>query len=414
MAKPDSTRRTSAFLWLGFLLGIIVIFVGIRALTRTKVLVRVAPVTYGDLVSTLPTNGKVEPLHFFQAHALVPGIIQKIWVKLGQQVTPGTLLITMDDTDARARLAAAQAALAGADVGNSNITQNGSLEDRQRFAQEVASSQVEERNAAADLGTTQNLAAQGAASQGEVLRAQQRLQSAQASLTNARSHMTTRYDPLDRTEAQDRVADARASVAAAQDAIAAVDIRSPIAGTVYSIPVSPYDFAPVAEDLLDVADLQHVQVRAYFDEPEIGKLREGQAVSIRWEALPNRTWHGRVVQIPTTIVSVGTRNVGEAVIAVDDAHGDLLPSTNVTVTVTISQHTHVLTIPREALHTEGVSDFVYRIVDGHLLRTPVQVGALNLTDVEILKGLSDHDTVVRGPLDSSRELTNGLQVAPAR
>ena len=103
----------------------------------------------------------------------------------------------------------------------------------------------------------------------------------------------------------------------------------------------------------------------YFDEPEIGKLAKGQPVRIVWEAKPGKQWHGHILRVPTTIMSYqGTRNVGECISSVDDNDGDMIPNTNVTVTVTEAQRSNVLTIPREALHSEGGRDFVYRIVGG--------------------------------------------------
>src|SRR5205085_1296678 len=83
----------------------------------------------------------------------------------------------------------------------------------------------------------------------------------------------------------------------------------------------------------EVADLNRIQVRAYFDEPEIGRLAVGQSVKIVWDAKPNQTWHGHISRAPSTVITYGTRNVGECIITVDDARGDLLPNTNVTVTV---------------------------------------------------------------------------------
>jgi HlyD family secretion protein len=203
--------------------------------------------------------------------------------------------------------------------------------------------------------------------------------------------------------------DARAAVAAAESSYAGVYIHSPLSGTVYSIPVSQYDFVPAGEDLMDVADLNRIQVRAYFDEPEIGKLAVGQAVKIVWDAKPNQAWHGHISRAPSTVITYGTRNVGECIITVDDAQGDLLPNTNVTVTVTTSQRFNVLSVPREALHTEGASDFVYRVVQGKLVRTPVQIGALNLTRVEITGGLTEKDIVALNAT-SNRDLSNGLTV----
>ena len=141
---------------------------------------------------------------------------------------------------------------------------------------------------------------------------------------------------------------------------------------------------------------------------EIGKLADGQPVSITWEAKPNLIWHGHVAQAPTTVITYGTRNVGECLITVDDARGDLLPNTNVVVTVTTAQRTNVLSIPREALHTEG-GDFVFRVVNNKLVRTPVQVGLVNLTRAEITGGLTEKDTVVLNALNN-HELSNGLPV----
>ncbi|HEX4576961.1 MAG TPA: efflux RND transporter periplasmic adaptor subunit, partial [Edaphobacter sp.] len=66
-------------------------------------------------------------------------------------------------------------------------------------------------------------------------------------------------------------------------------------------------------------------------------------------------------------------------------------------------------IPREALHTDG-GDFVYRVINGKLVRTPVQVGiATNLIRAEITSGLTEKDTVALGAINN-RELSNGLTV----
>ena len=74
----------------------------------------------------------------------------------------------------------------------------------------------------------------------------------------------------------------------------------------------------------------------------------------------------------------------------------LLPNTNVTVTVTTQHEKDVLSIPREALHTENGQDFVYVFRDGTIHRTPVKLGTINLTQVGIVQGLKEHDVVALG------------------
>jgi HlyD family secretion protein len=315
----------------------------------------------------------------------------------------------MDDAEAASRLATAHATLSSAEATAHDVAQGGSQEERIALEGDMNRAQLQKDQAEKDLAALKQLQQKGAASAGEVASAEQRLQSANTTLENVRLRQKDRYSSTDKSKVQAQLNDAHAAVAAAQNSYSNANIRSPLPGTVYSIPVSQYDFVTAGEDLMDVADLNRIQVRAYFDEPEIGKLAVGQAVKIVWDAKPNQTWHGHISRAPSTVITYGTRNVGECIITVDDAQGDLLPNTNVTVTVTTSQRFNVLSVPREALHTEGASDYVYRVAQGKLIRTPVKIGAFNLTRVEIMSGLTEKDTVALNAT-SNRDLSNGLAV----
>jgi HlyD family secretion protein len=382
----------------------------VRWFTRDEVEVRVVPVTYETLSKTVSTNGKVEPVEEFQAHAPFPGVIRDIYVGVGQKVAKGDLLVKMDDADARARLATAEANLSNALNNQRDIQSGGNREDQNRFKSEIASATLEQQQATTELNAKKSLQQKGAASPAEVAAAQQRLDAANLSLATARQHLTQRYNPQDAENAAVHVADARAAVASAEDNLANVIIRSPLKGTVYNVPVNQYDFVPFGYDILDVADLTRLQVRAFFDEPEIGGLAPGQPVKIVWDAKPGEVWHGHVALAPTTIFAYNTRSVGVCIITVDDPTPDLIPNTNVTVSVTEMERPHVLSIPREAWHVDGQRSFVYRIVNGTLVETPVKVGVISLTNVEIVSGLAANDIIVKGAKSSVTDLSNGLRV----
>ncbi len=408
MPTTETRRLNPVLLWGIFLAAILAVFVIVRASTRDEVEVRAATVDHQNLLSSVSTNGKVEPIEQYQAYAPAPGTVAKVYVQVGQKVKKGDLLIKLDDSDAVARLATANATLSTAQANLHDIDQGGSQDERLTLKGDISRMQLQQQQAAKDLAALQQLQQQGAASASEVTAAEQRLQAATNSLHSLQSRTTQRYSPADRIKAQAQLADARAAVASAQSSYSGDNIRAPIPGTVYSIPVSTYDYVPAGENLLDLADLNRIQVRAYFDEPEIGKLAVGQAVKIIWDAKPSQTWHGHISRAPSTVITYGTRNVGECLITVDDARGDLLPNTNVVVKVTTSQRFNVLSIPREALHTEG-GDFVYRVVGNKLVRTPIQVGVFNISRVEILSGLTEKDTVALSAMNN-RELSNGLPV----
>jgi HlyD family secretion protein len=408
MPTTETRRLNPVLMWVIFLTVIVLAVVGARFFNHELVEVRAAPVTFQNLVSSESTNGKVEPIEEFPAYAPAPGVVAKIYVEVGQKVKAGELLIKMNDSEAAARLATANSTLQGAESGLHDLKQGGTQDERNGLAGDLARAQLQQQQAANDLAALKQLQQKGAASPSEITSAEQRLQSADSSVKSLQLRGTQRYSDADRSRSEAQLADARASLDAARSGYANENIRSKVTGTVYSIPVSTYDYVQAGENLMDVADLNHMQIRAYFDEPNIGVLAAGQAVKIVWDAKPDQTWHGHISRAPATVITYGTRNVGECLITVDDARGDLLPNTNVTVTVTTSQRFNVLSIPREALHTDG-GDYVYRIVNGKLVRTPVQVGVVNLIRAEIKKGLNEKDTVALSAT-TNRELSNGLEV----
>jgi HlyD family secretion protein len=410
MPTTETRRLNPVLLWVVFLALILLAVIAARVFSRERVEIKVGAVERKNLLNSISTNGKVEPIEEVQAYAPAPGVVSKIYVDVGQKVKVGQPLISLSDSEAVARLATANSTLLSAESSLNDLTQGGTQEERNMLAGDLSRAQLQQQQATNDLAALKLLQQKGAASPSEVAAAEQRLQIADSSVRSVQLRGTQRYGATDRSRAEGQVADARAALAAAQSIYASYNVRSKIAGTVYSIPVSEYDFVHAGDDLLDVADLNHIQIRAYFDEPSIGVLVAGQAVAITWDAKPGQTWHGHVNRVPTTVIPYGTRNVGECIITVDDARGDLLPNTNVIVTVTVKQRFNVLSVAREALHTDA-GDYVYRVINGKLVRTPVQVGVVNLTRVEITGGLTEKDTVALSST-SNRELSNGLEVKP--
>ena len=356
--------------------------------------VQVISPTYQNLESTVATGGTVVPLDEFPARANFAGIVTDIHVRLGQKVRAGQLLLTMKDQYALSRVENARSALAAVRVSEENARNHGSPEERIGFASDQSKALEEQKAAATALDTLKQLREKGSVSDAEVSAGEQRLQAANENLQALEERDTQRYTPEDLTSLRVKVDAARVALDAEKVSYNNANITSPINGTVYIIPVAQYDFVPMGADLLRVADLTKIQVHADFDEADIAKLRSGQPVKIGWDGRPNRTWHGHVVHAPMAVTEAGPRDIGQCTIAVDDADGDLPADSHVTVTVTIDTHAHVLTIPREALHTAGSDRFVYRVVDGKLEKTPVRVGLADLVDAEITSGLSTRDVIV--------------------
>jgi HlyD family secretion protein len=351
----------------------------------------------------------VEPVQNYEVHSPLATTVKAVHVQQGDRVPAGKLLVELDDVDARARLAAAESGVKTAQANLDAIVQNGTLEQRQAAAADAARFQRERDQAQSNLDALIKLNAAGSASPSEVASARQQLDSAQANVRAAEVSARGRYSPADVERARAALADAQANAAAARQVLAQTQIRAPIAGTVYSLDARPTGFVDQGKLLLQLADLSHIRVRAYFDEPEIGRLAVGQKIDIKWDAKPGVLWHGHIERVPITVITYGTRTVGEVLVAVDGSDSGLLPDTNVTVTVTTASQSGVLSIPREALYSENGKPYVYKVVNDELHRTPVTTGAINLTQVAILSGLREGDIVATGTTNG-QPLQEGIPI----
>jgi HlyD family secretion protein len=389
------------WLWVGVVAVLVLVFIGMRSFTRERLPVRQAQASHLSLASTVSTNGRVEPETNYEVHSPMATTVKAVYVQPGDVVRAGKLLMVLDDLQARARLAAAESGVKAAKAALEAATHNGTQFERQMSAADIARARLERDHARLDLEALTKLNSTGAASQGEVAAARQRLETAEGNLKALGESARSRYSPVEMERVQGALTEAEASRAAALQVVAQASIHAPITGTVYSVNADPTEFSEEGKLLLQMADLNHERVRAYFDEPEIGRLAVGQKIQIKWDAKPGRAWNGHIVRTPVTVITYGTRTVGEVLIEIDDLDGQLLPQTNVTVTVTTSSEPNALTVPREALHSENGKPYVYKIVKESLQRTSVVTGTTNLTQVAIISGLNEGDWVATGT-------TNGL------
>lgn len=394
--NPQRSLWQQRWFWPVALLCTIAAFYALRSQTRSGLQVRVAEVARLPLASTISTNGRVEPVVNYQLNSPLAGNVKAVYVQAGQQVVAGQLLLALDDVEARAHLATAESGVRAAEAALDAATHNGTQQERQQTEAELVRERIECSQAHRTVDTLIRLKANGAASAAELAEAQARLSSAEAALHASEANAHSRYSAADMARERAALADAHANLVAARAVVDRAQVRAPVAGTVYSLDVARGDFVEEGKRLAQIANLHEEQVHAYFDEPEIGQLKVGQKIQIKWDARQGRIWNGHIERVPVAVITYGTRNVGEALVRIDDIDGGLLPDTNVTVTVAISSDPNALSAPREALRTTNGRTYVYKLVGNRLERTFVTTGAINLTQASILSGLNAGDRVATG------------------
>ena len=371
--------------------------------------VRTAVVGQATIRSLVSTNGKIEPVNNFEAHSPVSTSVKRLLVKEGDSVKAGQLLVVLDDADARAQAARAQSQLTSARADLSATEHGGNQEELLSVEAQMVKARTDRDSAQRNLDALKKLQQQGAASSGEVLEAQNGLARAEAQLTFLQQKQTKRYSTseVDRVKAQRT--EAQATYDAAQNVLAKSNVRAPFDGIVYSLPVKQGGFVAAGDLLLQMADLRKVMVRAFVDEPDVGRLAAGDAIEITWDAMPGRMWRSTLTAVPSTVRLRGSRNVGETTSIVDNADLKLLPNINVGVTIVAAQSENVLVVPREAVRMDDGKPYVLQVVGHELKRRNVETSLSNLTQIEVKKGLSAKDVIAISSLNG-KPIGEGTQV----
>ena len=389
--------------------AVVLILILYSYLHQTPIKVHAVTVQRGPIRSLISTNGKIEPVQNFEAHAPIATTIKHILVKEGDHVRKGQLLLQLDDEDIRSLAAKAEAQIKAAQANVAATKNSGTQEEVLTLQTQLTKAQGARNVAQHNLDALKSLQQQGAASPGEVRQAEVTLQNTQADLNLLQQKQKDRYSQPELASTEAQAAEAQAAYQSAEDALSKSSVRAPFDGIVYSLPVKPGAFVQAGDLLLQEADLSHVLVRAFVDEPDVGRLQVGERVEITWDAVPGRTWIGAVNTVPSTVKPRGNRNVGETTCLIDNQDLHLLPNINVGITIVVAEHSNVLTLQRDALHIDDGTPYVFRIIDNHLKRQTISFSLQNLTRVEITSGLSQGDAVAM-PAEELKPLADGAAV----
>jgi HlyD family secretion protein len=405
--KIDITReRIIAVLAAGASASILMVLFGCTRPPR----VEVTRVTREDLTSTITSNGKVEPISPTTAHAEFPTFVDKVMATEGQPVHRGEVIVTLDAADVRAQLAQARNELLAARTSLQNARTGGPPDQVAQLSGDLQQAQSKVANTERKQAALTELVAKQAATQEELAQNQAALVQVRALLQalEQRSAALTQQAKVDATSAELRMKQAQDQVASLEEKVRSAAVIAPSDGTLYSLPVHPGDYVKVGDVLAEMADLRQIRVRAFVDEPDLGWLAPGEDVQVNWDAMPNRTWTGKVEQVPKQVVARGTRSVGEVVCSVKNDKGELLPNVNVEVRIVVRKSPGALVVPRVAVQYDKGQHYVFILAGKTVHRRDITVGVASDTEYEVLSGLALGDKVAlpRGDLN----LKDGMEI----
>ncbi len=347
----------------------------------------------------------------------VGGKIVEVNFDVGSYVEKGSVLVRLDDRDARIRLDQAQAQAeqqrkavdqAIAALRQAQIRLN--VKDGEVFNIETFS-QVKSTKANLELAEKELTRAQRLFDSGDVSRSALDQRRAQrdallGQLDEARSNAAVAVKAINSAEAA--VASARTAVATAQTqveqarkSLADTVIYAPISGYIAERVADPGEFVtPNAPNTKVATIVRTSTLRLKIDVPEasIGKVGIGQGISLQTSAYPDRNFAGTVVRMMPNINATARTLVVEA--EVSNGEGLLKPGQFATVRITQSKPENAVMVPASAVRTEGETHKVFVIKDGVAHEHLVQIGLLENGLIQIKTGVAEGEMVANSNINT--------------
>jgi len=204
---------------------------------------------------------------------------------------------------------------------------------------------------------------------------------------------------LDESENNLRVAEADAQLMQAR--LSKMEIRAPFSGTIGLRQVSVGDYVKEGQDMVNLESLDPLKVDFRVPELAHSHVRDGQPLQLTLDAIPDKTYEGKVYAINPLIDANGRAIVIRA--QVPNRDGRLRPGMFARVRLFISGTKDALVVPEEALFPLGDDKFVYKVVQGKAQRQKIEIGQRREGRVEVVNGLAPEDVVVTAGVIKLRE-----------
>jgi HlyD family secretion protein len=223
------------------------------------------------------------------------------------------------------------------------------------------------------------------------------------------------YDELQRTydrlkdgpNAQDVLA-AQARVDAAQATLNLARVIAPFAGIVTESHPLAGDQVAAGATAFRLDDLTSLLVDVQVSEVDINSVEIGQPVTLSFDAILEKEYHGEVLEVAQTGTAVqGVVNF-EVTVELIDADEDVKPGMTAAATITIEEFQDVLLVPNRAARLVNGSRVVYLLMDGQPAPTAVSLGASSDTMSVLVDGdVKEGDVIILNPSTESQGGPNG-------
>src|SRR5687768_1733854 len=417
---------------------------------ETGITVTAEAIRARDLEALVSASGKIQPKKQVNISANRMGRVTRLAVEEGQRVKEGQFLLEIDPRQLEGQLQRSVAGVAAAESGLQGA----------RLSVQQAEINLEQAQATLEL-SRQNLKRQqdlwkdGLTTREALERAQNEVTVRETDVKARQQDIRSRQQEI-QTRAQ-QIKQEQAGLATTRYDLSQITITSPIDGIIVRRNIEEGETAVVGtmnnagSNLLTVADMSVLEAEVEVDETDIPSVSLGQEAKVTIDAVPDRTFRGRVTEIGNSPIQAA-QNTGQrqattfrVVVTIEEEVPDVRPGFTCTAEITTANRKNVTAVPIQALtvrellfdpkgaivreerrraaattvstsnepppgHTRKETEGVFVLRDGLAVFTPVKTGVAGEQYFEVTEGLKTGDQVITGPFASVRALPDGEKV----
>ncbi len=195
-----------------------------------------------------------------------------------------------------------------------------------------------------------------------------------------------------RDEAKSAYELAQASLALVEARFSKTEIKAPFSGMIGLRVVSIGDYVKEGADLVNLEAIDPIKVDFRVPENFLRDVKVGQSMQVTLDAVPGKTYEGRVIALNPLLDAAGRSVVVRA--QINNRDTTLRPGMFARISLVTQSRRDALVVPEEALVPQGTDNFVFRVLDGKATRAKVETGQRRDGKVEILSGIEKDDTIV--------------------
>jgi len=443
-------KKVALGLGAGLLLAAIVAFTVYRS-RKNVVTVQTGKAQLEYLAAVVSGSGEIKPKTYVNVSANAFGKITKLFVREGDRVRKGQLLAQLENVQSSADVAATRASLEAART--DAIAAAAALKTAQA---NLARAKADDDRAKLDWVRAQGLYKGALIAKADYDAKKAAWEAAEAGIAQSQAQIAQSRAQLE--SAQGRITQNQANLRRVTDVLDKTYYFAPFDGLVTNLPVREGETVVIGiqnspgSTLMTIADMSIITAEVKVDETDIVNVQLGQPAEVTIDAIPNKTFKGKVTEIGnnavvrSTGVSTSQQSIAseeakdfKVVVTLQNPPENLRPGLSTTAKVTTATRQNALAIPIQALTVRRASELrestpgkgsvqaaslppvangddkkeiqgVFVIRNRRAVFVPVDTGISGTTDIEVLKGLQKGDEIVTGSYKVLRTLRNGASV----